>query len=191
MKKKLFISIVILSMLSFRCGIRHHVKYNWEAGIPFNGGEVALSFLQVTDNFDPPGNYSSGHLYIKLDTQEKIHDVKVLFFDGQLRLSPKELSLKSYRLSLEYLEPCDSYWCPDGEDIVASINWDNRYIHAPREFYRVDIKDADKIEYNITLKFQANDDIYFVQKEGQLVFKKDSKKDFVDPISFFAIGCGV
>lgn len=157
-------------------GCSYAVRSTWLADVPFEQGTVELFLGQIKLYFG--GTYPhTGSLSVKLNSPEKITDVKLLTSDIKLRFFKKGTIVKEMGIFIVAFEV-------DKDNIISgAISTHDRYTHiSPKidkkyslnwdEFMQA-AKESDKIECSILLRFEANGQLYSIQKVGEL--KKDIK----------------
>ena len=175
MKRILLIAVMAFSIFIFGC-IEYVVTTDWFVDIPFEQGTVGL-FLGQEKPYGSVSTYHYGSLFVKLTSSEQVKDVKLLASDVMLRFSKEGLTVKEMEIFLEPFQVDKnnriygvinkySKYVKPSVDKQYSLNWD--------EFMET-VKMSDKIECSIYLKFEANSQIYFIQKFGEL--KKDVRRD--------------
>lgn len=174
-KKRFIVIVIFASILSIGC--THIVRTNWVAEIPFEQDGTVRLFLGQEKPYPGVFVYPYGSLSIILNSTEKIKDVKFFTSDVKVQFLKKGTVIKEMEIFLHDFEVDENniinggiskygkYLTPS-LDKEYSLNWDEFMEYA---------KESDKIECSIQLKFEANGQLYNIQKMGNLI--KDVKRD--------------
>ncbi len=176
-RKPFLIIAIFVSMLSLGC-VTFIVETDWLAEVPFEKGVVQMFLGQ--EKLYSGGTYPhEGKLLVKLNSIDKISNVKLI--DSDVKLSFLKEGVFVRELNLFPIFPIvnnntiswsittydkHTYVSPKIIDKEYTLNWD--------EFMKA-TEESDSIKCRILMKFEANGQQFFVQKEGELI--KDIKRD--------------
>lgn len=148
---------------------------NWSEEIPFEQGKVVLFFWQEKPSLNVITR-SYGSLSVKLASSDKIIDFNLLNSDvicrflkdgavvREQKIFPEPYHIDKNNRIIGVISTYDKYTTPE-KSKEYSLNWDE---------FREAVKNSDKIEFSIILKFEANGQLYSIRKTGEL--KKDVKR---------------